>query len=275
MAITPTIIVPTPSPLPPLTTPTPTENEVSGVVITVSGTVKDISFNTRVITLDETDNDFNQIALTEESDIADSNGNKITLYDIYSGMIIQVAGQPNNSKVLLAHQVLVFVSMPISSNTQSSEQQIEAINIIRTILGFPEMPLQFIGMSLDPNSPSGNLEVAQHQDSDGRRYSVDPRTNNVIEIDARSILSNTSSDTSQMSQEELEEKAQRLFLATIPDFKNRQIQWRYELGNKTEIYFFNWYDESSSGFIMRPFAQIGLHKNGQIFAYYNTLLLQE
>lgn len=273
-AVTPTIIVPTPKSLP-SSTPTPTKNENSGIVVVISGTVKDVLFSTRVITLGETDSDFNQIALTEESDIADSNGNERSLSDIHPGMIIQVAGQPDDSNVLLAYQVLIFVSMPISPNAQSNEQQIDAINIIRTTLDLPELPLQFIGLNLDPNSPSGNLEVAQYQDTEGRTYSIDPRINNVIEIDARSMLLNISPDAPQMSQEELEKLAQKLFSATIPDFENRQTQWRYEQGNKIELYFFNWYDETSTGFMMRPSAQIGLHKTGQLFAYYNSLLLQE
>lgn len=118
-----TTITPTSESLPSSTTPIPTKEAESGIVILISGTVKDISLSARVITLNELVNDFSTIALTEECELAFSNGREITLHDIQPGMTIQVAGQPGESNTLLAHQVLVLNSTPIASNNQPGDQQ--------------------------------------------------------------------------------------------------------------------------------------------------------
>jgi len=273
--VPPTTIAPTYETLPSSTLPIPTKGAESSIVILISGTVKDISLSTRVITLNESVNDFNTIAVTEESELAFSNGSEITLRDIQPGMTIQITGQPGESNALLANQVLVLNSTPITSNKQSNDQQIDAINTIRTKLDLPELPLEFIGTSIMANSPNMNLEVALYEDTDGRKYSVNPRTNIVIEIDARSILLNISPDTPLMPEEELESRALKYILATTPDSETLQADLMYEYGNKEDMYFFSWYDNNTVGLINRPFAQVGLHKRGVLFAYYNTLSLAE
>lgn len=64
-----------------------------------------------------------------------------------------------------------------------------AIDEIRVNLGLPELPLEFIEITGMVNSPDGDLQVALYTDIEGRKYSLDPRTNQVVEIDARSTLS--------------------------------------------------------------------------------------
>lgn len=266
--VPPTTVVSSSESLSSSTTPTPAKG---GVYIVISGTVKDISLSARVITLNESVNDFSMIALTEKSELASENGDEITLRDIQPGMTIQAAGQPGDSNTLLANQVLVLNSTPMPSNNPN-EQQIDAINAVRAKLELPESSIKFIGMTAMENSPTMQLDVAQYQDPDGRKYSVDPRTNRVVEIDARSMLPNISPNAPLLSEEELEAKARKYVSATTPDFETLQVKLTYEKGNKGDMYFFSWYDETTTGFLMRPFAQVGLHKSGLLFAYYNTLL---
>ena len=164
-----TTITPTSESLPSSTTPIPTKEAEPSIVILISGTVKDISLSARVITLNESVNDFSTIALTEECELAFSNGSEITLHDMQPGMTIQVAGQPGESNTLLTHQVLVLNSTPIASNNQPGDQQTASIDTIRTKLDLPELPLEYIGTAVMANSPSMNLRVAQYQDIDGRK----------------------------------------------------------------------------------------------------------
>ena len=149
--------------------------------------------------------------------------------------------------------------------------QIEAIDAIRTLFDLPSLPLDFVGMTSMINSPNGDLAVALYQDTEGRKYSVVPGSNQVVEIDARAVLSSISPAASPLSQDELKAKAEAFVQAAIPDFESRRAGLAYEAGVKGDNYFFDWRAASSSGAVMPPFVQIGLHKSGELFAYYNTL----
>jgi hypothetical protein len=141
-------------------------------------------------------------------------------------------------------------------------------------LELPELPLDFIKKTRMINSPSGGLEVVVYQDSDGRKYSVNPETNQVVEIDARIFLPKHGDVIAHaFSMEVLKSRAIKYIKMAIPDFDNLQSSWRYEEGGKGDVYFFTWYGEMTSGSMNRPFIQFGFHKNGLLFAYYNTLLL--
>jgi hypothetical protein len=153
--------------------------------------------------------------------------------------------------------------------------QLNAIEKTRIALELPELPLKFVEKTEMLNSPSGGLEVAIFQDSDGRKYSVDPETNQVVEIDARALLTNIAPNAPTFSLEVLRSKALRYFTATIPNFEQLRSLWRYEEGAKLDVYFFSWYDETTPTSMSHPFAQIGLHKSGLLFAYYNTLTLNK
>jgi len=173
---------------------------------------------------------------------------------------------------------IIFIALALascSSKPNSTDQQIGAINAIRTKLDLPDLPLKSIGTTDMANSPSGGLKVAQFQDPQGRNYFADPVTDQVVEIDARSILSTIPPDAPLKSEAEITAQAQKYIAAAIPGFNTQQASWTYEAGNKGNNYFFSWYAASAAGAMNRPFAQIGLHKSGLLFAYYNTLFLEK
>lgn len=183
----------------------------------------------------------------------------------------------NFSKATLITTILIAVFMlaGCSPEKDSANQQSGAINEIRKSLELPELPLDFVETTGMLNSPSGDFEVAIYQDSEGRKYSVNPKTNQIVEIDARTILPNISSSTPSLSPDELKTKAIEYAKATITDFDSLQVSLQYEEGTKGDNYFFTWYGEMISGSMNRPFVQIGLHKSGVLFAYYNTLSLEK
>ena len=148
--------------------------------------------------------------------------------------------------------------------------QVSAIEKIRTDLELPELPLDFIEKTVMMTSPTGVLVVDIYQDSNGRKYSVHPETNQVVEIDARTLLPNTET----LSMEVLKSKAMKYIKATIPDFEHLQSSWQYDEVETEDSYIFAWYD-MTPGWLNHPFAQIGFHKSGLLFAYYNTLLLNK
>jgi hypothetical protein len=149
--------------------------------------------------------------------------------------------------------------------------QIEAIEALRALFDLPELPLEFVEMTPMINSPNGDLAVALYQDAEGRQYSVVPGRDQVVEIDARAVLASISPQAPSLSPEELRAKAEAFVQAAIPDFESMRADLAYEAGVKGDNYFFDWRAANSPGAMMPPFVQIGLHKSGELFAYYNTL----
>ncbi len=174
--------------------------------------------------------------------------------------------------ILVLWTVLTVVGC--SPAQTSTNPQLGAINNIRTHLDLPDLPIEYVEASTMINSPSGDLKVAIYRDSEGRKYLVDPESSQVVEIDARAVLPSISPDTLTVSQEELRAKAEKYVAETITDFDTLQVELSYEEGKKGDSYFFTWYGANLSGANNRPFAQIGLHRSGVLFAYYNTLMLK-
>ena len=178
--------------------------------------------------------------------------------------------------VFITTAIFVIISSIILTGCgaeQASENpQIGAINTLRTQLELPKTSLEFVETTTDVNSPT-MLEVAVYQDSDGRRFSVDPITYQVVEMDARALLDKISPLASVLTEEQVRAKALKLIAATIPNFESMQSKWVYEEGGKIDNYFFTWYGEMTSGASNRPRAQIAIHRTGLVFGYYNTLIL--
>lgn len=154
----------------------------------------------------------------------------------------------------------------------SANPQIGAINTLRTQLQLPKTSLEFVEMTTDPNSPAP-IQVAVYQDVDGRRFSVDPITNQVIEMDARALLDKISPLASVLTGDQVRAKALKLINAAIPNFESLQSKWAYEEGGKIDNYFYTWYGEMAPGASNRPRIQIAIHRTGLVFGYYNTLML--
>ena len=89
------------------------------------------------------------------------------------------------------------------------------------------------------NSPSGDLPVAIYVDSKGRKYSVDPRTNTVVEIDARDLLTSIPANAPSVSQDELKTKALGIARATTSDFDFLLPSLIDNSGSKGDYYFFD------------------------------------
>lgn len=157
----------------------------------------------------------------------------------------------------------------------SASQPTDAINEIRKSLELPELPLEFVDNTSMMNSPSGDLEVTNYRDSEGRIYSVKPETNQVVEIDARAILSDISPNTPSLSQDEIKAKAMTFAKTVVPNFDSLQTSLRYEEGGKLDNYFFTWNDDMNLGSMNRPFLQLAFHKSGVLFGYINTLSVEK
>jgi hypothetical protein len=175
---------------------------------------------------------------------------------------------------IIALIITAFALVACSPEQDSTDPQAKAINEIRKALEIPALPLTYVETTTMVNSPDGGWEVAIYQDDAGRKYSVTPQTNHVVEIDARSLLQSIPSTMHSLSPNELKAKVMEYATATISDFDSLQASLQFEEGTKGDNYFFTWYAEMSSGSMNRQLVQIGLHKSGILFAYYNTLQLE-
>jgi hypothetical protein len=150
-----------------------------------------------------------------------------------------------------------------------------AVKDIRPKLGLPNLPLRFVENTRMTNSPSGNLPVALYEDSEGRKYYVEPGSRLVVEIDARAILPAIPESAPALAVDDLRAMAWKMARDAIPDFEKLTADLKYEQGGKGRNMFFDWRGEMASGQTMPPFVQIALHDSGVLFAYYNTIQLAQ
>jgi hypothetical protein len=164
------------------------------------------------------------------------------------------------------------------SGSSATSLQVEAVDRFREVLGLPGIPVEQLETTGMANSPSGRLKVVVYQDGEGREFSVDPATNQVVEMDARALLPRHGSilpDAAALDEDTLRSAARKYVSALVPDFAALEGRWRYEENVKGDNCFFAWYGDSSAASMNRPFAQLGIHRSGLVFAYYNTLLLEK
>ena len=176
---------------------------------------------------------------------------------------------------LLCLAGLIGFTAGCASKEMGADEALAAIDTVRTTLGLPLNALEFVGEGSMLNSPSGDLKVAIYQDAQGRRYFLDPQSGRVVEIDARALLPGRSEEVQAESAQVLESLAGAYAQQLVPDFEARSASLAYEAGDKGDHYFFTWYGEINPGDMNRPFLQFGLHNDGMLFAYYNTLDLQD
>ncbi|HUS83505.1 MAG TPA: hypothetical protein VMX56_00050 [Anaerolineales bacterium] len=162
---------------------------------------------------------------------------------------------------------------PLSATNPNHISQIQAIESLQRQLNIPPSSIEFIETTTMINSPNGDMVVALYQDSQGRRYLVEPATNRVVEMNARSLIPSfpLTATALGLSMEDLRITAEQFIAATTDDFPALMLGLAYEEGTKGDFYFYNWRDERASASMNRPFAQIGIHKSGELIAYYNTL----
>jgi mono/diheme cytochrome c family protein len=163
---------------------------------------------------------------------------------------------------------------PIATSTPVSmeDDALQAIQALRLLLGLPDSALQYEGEAHMTNSPSGDLRVEIYRDAQGRRYSYDPISRRVVEVDGRLALAPPTPATSPLTIAELRAKAKTIAQALLPDFAKRETALTYEEANKGEYTFFTWREQAASDTLNRPFLQIAFTQSGNIFAFYHTLL---
>ncbi len=158
------------------------------------------------------------------------------------------------------------------ASSSSTDGALQAIQTLRSILGLPNLPLEYAGEDRMINSPDGALRVPIYTDPEGRRYAYDPMSGQVVEVDGRETLSLLPATTAPLASADLRAKAQAIANVALPNFTQRASSLTYEEGNKGKFYFFTWRDSTPPTF-NKPFLQVAFTQSGAVFAFYNTLIL--
>ena len=184
-------------------------------------------------------------------------------------------------KSIVAGSLTLFVIFMLSTMSgcsgtkRTGDPKVDAIIEIRKILDLPERPLTYIEDTFMANSPNGNLKVSYYVDDEDRKYYVDVETNQVVEIDARSILDSIPEDEAAIENEKLKSEVDKMVAKIIPDFESVAEGLTFSSGDKGDNRFFDWRAEMIPGDSMPRFLQIGIHESGVVFSYYNTLEIDQ
>lgn len=173
---------------------------------------------------------------------------------------------------LLCTGLLIVLAACSSTAAPSGDLQIRAIEQIRPVLGLPDLPLKFVEDTSMANSPDGQWPVAAYQDTEGRKYYVEKTRARVVEIDGRALLAGHAPTQPAAVGDALRRRAETIVKNLFPNFASMQPRLTYEEGQKGDNHFFTWRDDTAPASFNRPFLQLAFQgKNGQLFAYYNTL----
>jgi hypothetical protein len=176
---------------------------------------------------------------------------------------------------LLCLMVIAVLLIGCTPKNASNNPHQQSISDIQPILGIPKNSVQFVENTTMTNSPDGKLKVALYRDNEDRKYYVDLETNIVVEIDARSILAVKSNGPEEKTQEELQRIAEACAKRIIPGFEEISRDLSFEGSGKEDNYFFSWSKKIKENAFMPEFLQFGYSKEGELFAYYNTLQIME
>lgn len=143
-----------------------------------------------------------------------------------------------------------------------------AIECIRGFLGQPDLSLEYVELAIMINSPNADRQVAVFEDQLATRYSVDPSTCTLVQIEPSGIRQAAGSP---VSLDVIRQTAQDL-ASISPGFVSLEPTLQYEEGLKNELHFFTWIDTQPGWKFNRPRLQVGILDDGSLHVYMNTLI---
>ncbi len=163
-----------------------------------------------------------------------------------------------------------------TQSPQANIDQAAQIELIRRILGRPDLNLAFDSVQGLSNAP--DRMAAVYVDDLGSRYYIDLETGQLaaIEPGLNAVPENPSGP--ELGMDTLRSLATRFAQANSARLAELQQSLIYDEGCKGTRCFFRWDASglpidwwSTAWSVMPPFLQVGILSNGQIFSYNNTL----
>jgi hypothetical protein len=163
---------------------------------------------------------------------------------------------------------LALSTSSASLTPEPFEGQETAIAQIRNFLANGDLDLTYVELTLMINSPNADRQVAIFYDPVGTRYSVDPSTYVLTQIEPSGLRFQTSDP---IPLDALREGAFAL-AEDSPGFSENAGSLRYEEGVKGELHFFVWVYQDAGWKFNSPQLQVGLLQDGTLYTYLNTLI---
>jgi hypothetical protein len=176
--------------------------------------------------------------------------------------LVTLSGDPSSIPDLMA------TPSQGSQATATFEGKDAAIAHIRSFLERPNLTLTFVELTLMINSPNADRQVAVFQDQLETRYSVDPSTFVLTQIEPSGLHSPSGNP---LSPDVVRQMARDL-AESSPGFLKLAPTLQYEEGQKDGLHFFIWTDTKPGWKFNRPQLQVGISDDGTLFTYMNTLI---
>jgi uncharacterized protein YraI len=164
---------------------------------------------------------------------------------------------------------LTFSPTFSSQATTTFANQETAIAHIRSFLGESDLSLMFVELTLMINSPDADRQIAVFEDQLATRYSVDPSTYALVQIEPSGYQYASGSP---VSLDIIRQMAQDI-ASRSPGFVSLEPTLQYEEGQKNELHFFVWIDTRPGWKFNYPQLQVGISDDGSLRTYMNTLLV--
>lgn len=169
---------------------------------------------------------------------------------------------------------------PAFGPSPSGADQTAQIELIRSILGKPDLQLTFD--SIQQLANAGARSAAMYVDDAGQKYYIDLQTGSLAAIEPSPGLKAEVPASQAKSMDELRSIASRFAQANSARLGELIASLVYDEGCKGSLCFFRWdtrnlpIDWSGTEWIMMPpFLQVGVRTDGMIFSYNNSLDLYE
>lgn len=154
------------------------------------------------------------------------------------------------------------------STPEVFEGQEAAIAEIRSFLANGDLNLVFVQLTSMINSPNADRQVAVFNDPLGTRYSVDPSTYALAQIEPSGLRVQTAEP---IPLDSLRQLAFAL-AENSPGYSENAGSLRYEEGIKGELYFFVWVDQDAGWKFNPAQLQVGMLQDATLYTYLNTLI---
>jgi hypothetical protein len=144
---------------------------------------------------------------------------------------------------------------------------------IRAFRSDPELVVTYLATAQNPYRDSADIDI--YDDTHGFEYWVDPANGRLVHAGPRAGVPSipvACEESARLGVGKLREIATAIVTAQVPDFPERLAGFHpYEDNRRNQIFFFRWEERGVHEFDLPPFLQVGLHADGALACFTNTL----
>lgn len=144
---------------------------------------------------------------------------------------------------------------------------------IRAFRAAPDLRVNYLATAQNPYRDQADIEI--YDDEHGFEYWVDPALGRLVQAGPRAGIPAAPLATepdARVPVGTLRDRAVALVTGQVPDFPARRAEFHpFEDNRRNQIFFFRWEEAGVHEFDLPPFLQVGLHADGTLACFTNTL----